>query len=196
MATLQLLKKATTSASTQCHDHALELCIPYITDTTTLLRVSLASHEQHAQVALHVQQQLPSVVEQTVVAGVQCLNRPDADEEQKWAFKCCARRSLAWVLSTAGPVVVGIAAVAETLLRLSADNPTILKSYQLPSIALKHGLQLTMQHLVDLSQQRVKFLHVWLAALGSRQRGLLWLQHQQQGLKQQDQDHGDGLAAA
>jgi hypothetical protein len=195
MATLQPVKKATASASTPCHDHALELCIPYISDTTTLLRVSLANHEQQAQAALYLQQQLPSVVQQMVYAAVRRLNRPDADENQQLASRYHVLESLGWVLSTAGPAVVGTAAVAETLLRLSTHIPMLLDSYQLPNLALKHGLQPTMQLVVGLSQQRVKFLHVWFGAVGARQR-LMLLQPQQQGPQQQDQNQKDDVSSS
>jgi hypothetical protein len=54
-----------------------------------------------------------------------------------------------------------------------------------------------MQHVVNLSQQRVKFPHVWLGALSSRQLALLREQQQQQGPMQQAQhqkgDVGSGL---
>jgi hypothetical protein len=127
-----------------------------------------------------LQQQLPHVVKQTVLAGGQRLGLPDDDDPDGQASVWYALASLGWVLSTAGPAAVGTAAVAETLLRLSTRIPKLVLD-ELPGVALQHGLQLTVQLVVDLSQQRVKFLHVWLAALGGR---LLQEQQQQQGQNQ------------
>jgi hypothetical protein len=170
-------------AAAQRYDQALELCIPYLVETPTLLRVSLASHQHQAQIALHMQQQLPSVVKQAVLACVQRLNQPDAGRLQQQASVRYVMTSLGWVLSTAGPAVVGTAAVAETLLRLSADVPPLL-SDQLPDLALKYGLHLTVQLVVGLSQQRVKISQRWIGALMRRQHQLLREQKQQQGAKQ------------
>jgi hypothetical protein len=173
-------------AAAQRYDQALELCIPYLVDTPTLLRVSLASHQHQAQIELHLQQQLPSVVKQAVLAVAQRLDRPGVARRQDQSSVRDALASLGWVLSSAGPAAVGTAAVAETLLRLSTNIPTLL-SDQLPDLALKYGLHLTVQLVVDLFQQRVKISHTWIGALMRRQHQLLREQKQQQGAKQQDQ---------
>jgi hypothetical protein len=105
--------------------------------------------------------------------------------------------SLAWALSIAGPAAVGTAAVAETLLGLSTHIPEPFDE-KLPDLALKHGVQITVQHVVDLSQQRVKFLHVWLETLGRRQYWLLLdlalEQKQQQRPKQQVENWEDAVS--
>lgn len=137
------------------HYQVIELYISYVDDLKTLLRVSRASSAQQRHIVRRVKQQLPKLLKQAVTAGVMTGQRLSADVSADI-------EALKWLLSTAGPAVVGKPAVAEALLRSRPFN--ILLAEQLPKLCFKRGLQLYVQQMVAASMQRVKGLGRWLVA--------------------------------
>jgi hypothetical protein len=133
----------------------LKLCINNIHDTATLVRVALASKLQHSQVVGHVQQHLPRLLNHQLAAYQNIFF--------KIKFISSAMQTFTWLLSTAGPAVVGTPAVADALLSPVPDR----FEGQLcivPELAFKHGLQLSVSQVVTAAKQRVERLDLWLNA--------------------------------
>jgi hypothetical protein len=138
------------AAVTQQHHQVLEVCIGYVVDTSTLVRVCLASREQQSQVIAHVQQQLPTLVVDAVATGRAATSQGRHDVGMK---------QMQWLRNTAGPAAVGAAAVADALLRL---GPWQGAWSELPKQAVLSGLQLSTQQLVSASKERAKGLEAWI----------------------------------
>jgi hypothetical protein len=132
-------------------DQVLELSIDYIYDTAALVRVALASSVQHNQVVGHVQQHLPRLLKHQLAAHLQLRS------------VSAAMQTFEWLLSTAGPAIVGTPAVADALL-CPVPGPFEGVLYNLPDLAVKHGLQLSVSQLAAAAKQRVKGLDAWLKA--------------------------------
>jgi hypothetical protein len=160
------------AAAAAQHHQVLDLCIDHIKDVVLLMRVSLASRGASGRVKAHVQQQLPSLVEQTITAGVQSVNKQKSYNQQPGLSRdyiLAVTHPLQWVLSSAGPTwahvctAVNTAAAKAALLRTSPVIPKELQE-DLSDVAFEQGLQLDMPELVEASKQRVAGLDMWISA--------------------------------
>jgi hypothetical protein len=149
------------AAATTQHRQVLALCVGYLYDTKTLINVSLASFEAHILVTEQVQHQLPSLVQQTITAGVKHA-QPPPGALLTWNIGHVIQ-PLQWLLSTAGAAAINTPAVAAALLHASPRIPAVLQAV-LPDMVCARGLQLSMQQLAHAAKRRVKGLGMWIWA--------------------------------
>jgi hypothetical protein len=153
----------------QQQQQVLSLCVPFISIVKDFIRVSVVSKQTRDDVVVYVQQQLPSLVDAAVTAGLlpdSPLTRNYWGSTTKTALDGITR-PLKWLLSTAGPAVVGAPAVAYTLLRVTQDIPRELHD-ALPAMACQYGLQLSIPQLVAASKQQLRGMDKWIKAAGKQ----------------------------
>jgi hypothetical protein len=149
------------AAATHQYRQVLELCVRYIDDASTANRVRLVSRQHDALVLAHVQQQVCSLLEGTIVINMRHILKISTG-----CMSSCvdaAARPLEWLLRTAGPASVGAPAVAEALLHLSPSIHPALH-HVVAGFAFKQGLKMPVQLLVDAAKQRSKEVEKWLRA--------------------------------
>jgi hypothetical protein len=173
------------AAAAAQHHQVLDLCIDHINDAEFLMSVWMVSRDASGRVKARVQQQLPSLVEQTITAGVHRVNKRElypGQVRRSLDYIQAVTLPLRWLLSSAGPAAVNTAAAKASLLRTSPIIPAELQE-DLSDAAIRQGLQLDMPDLVEASKQRVAGLDMWISAANRRSdesssvpKQVLWLE--------------------
>lgn len=135
-------------------NEVLSLCLAFVKDVTTLLRISLASKHHRDVCKGHLQHghMLPMLLCDAVVLGAE---KGGCD----WQYNEYRSVAVDWLCKAAGQAAVSAPAVAEALM-LKSDNIA-------PDIAeqlIQVGVRLTTKHIAAAAKRRVQGLHVWLRA--------------------------------
>jgi hypothetical protein len=113
----------------------------------------------------HVQQQLCSLLEPTIVVTMRCAQQSSKGSVSDRA--AAASKPWEWLLNTAGPAAVAAPAVAEALLHISPSiHPSL--EHVVTAVAFDKGLKLPVQLLVAAAKEQSKEVEKWLRVASQR----------------------------